>query len=97
MLARALLLSVAIAPPIYVLLAQQQAESRLMGVGALIVANSLTTSVSAPFWGYLADKACRAVMAIAAAGVGLLCLFTFAAVIYLSTVGRWSGVDPQRT
>ncbi len=78
-LARALLLSVALAPPFYVLLAQQQAESGLLGLGALIVANGLATSVSAPFWGYMGDRSCRAVMAIAAAGAGLLGLFTFAA------------------
>ncbi len=81
-LARALLLSVALAPPFYVLLAQQQSESGLMGLGALIVANGLATSVSAPFWGYLGDRSCRAVMAIASFGAGLLGLFTFAAVTF---------------
>jgi hypothetical protein len=78
-LARALLLSVALAPPFYVLLAQQQAESGLLGLGALIVANGLATSVSALFGGYMGDRSCRAVMAVAAAGSGLLGLFTFAA------------------
>ena len=81
-LARALLLSVALSPPFYVLLAQQQAESGLLGLGALIVANGLATTVSAPFWGYLGDRSCRAVMAIAALGAGLLGLFTFAAVTF---------------
>ena len=80
--ARALLLSVALAPPFYVLLAQQQAESGLLGLGALIVANGLAASVSAPFWGYMGDRSCRAVMAIAAFGAGLLGLFTFAAVTF---------------
>jgi hypothetical protein len=79
-LARALLLSVALAPPFYVLLAQQRSESGLLGLGALIVANGLATGISAPFWGYLGDRSCRAVMAIAAFGAGLLGLFTFAAV-----------------
>lgn len=51
-----------------------------MGLGALIVANGLATSVSAPFWGYMGDRSSRAVMAIAAAGAGLLGLVTFAAV-----------------
>lgn len=80
--ARALLLSIALAPPFYVLLAQQRSESGLLGLGALIVANGLATSVSAPFWGYLGDRSCRAVMAIAAFGAGLLGLFTFAAVTF---------------
>jgi hypothetical protein len=81
-LARALLLSVALAPPFYVLLAQQRSEAGLMGLGALIVANGLAASVSAPFWGYMGDRSCRAVMVVAAAGAGLLGLFTFAAVTF---------------
>jgi MFS family permease len=79
-LARSLLLAVALAPPFYVLIAQQQAQAGLLGLGALIVANGLATSVSAPFWGYLGDRSSRQVMALAAAGAGLLGIFTFAAV-----------------
>jgi hypothetical protein len=44
LLARALLLSVALASPFYVLRAQQYAGSGLMGLGALIIANGLATS-----------------------------------------------------
>jgi hypothetical protein len=79
-LARSLLLAVALAPPFYVLVAQQQAQAGLLGLGALIVANGLATSVSAPFWGYLGDRSSRRVMALAATGAGLLGIFTFAAV-----------------
>jgi len=79
-LARSLLLAVALAPPFYVLIAQQQAQAGLLGLGALIVANGLATTVSAPFWGYLGDRSSRQVMAIAATGAGLLGVFTFAAV-----------------
>jgi hypothetical protein len=78
--ARALLLAVALAPPFYVLIAQQQAEAGLLGLGALIVANGLATSLSAPFWGYLGDRSSRAVMVLAATGAGLLGVFSFAAV-----------------
>ena len=78
-IARALLLSVALAPPFYVLVAQQQADSGLLGLGALIVASGLASSLSSPVWGYLGDRSSRSVMAIAAAGAGLLALFTFAA------------------
>jgi hypothetical protein len=78
--ARALLLSVALAPPFYVLIAQGQAGAGLLGLGALIVANGLAASLSSPFWGYLGDRSSRLVMASAAAGAGLLGLFTFAAV-----------------
>ena len=51
--------AVALAPPFYVLVAQQQAESGLLGLGALIIANGLASSISAPFWGYLGDRSSR--------------------------------------
>ena len=77
---RTLLLAVALAPPFYVLIAQQQTQGGLLGLGALIIANGLATSLSSPFWGYLGDRSSRTVMAIAAGGAGLLALFTFGAV-----------------
>ncbi|HSJ47600.1 MAG TPA: MFS transporter, partial [Gammaproteobacteria bacterium] len=81
-LARSLLLAVALAPPFYVLLAQAQAQAGagLLGLGALIVANGLATSLSAPFWGYMSDRSSRQVMVCAASGAGLLGIFTYAAV-----------------
>jgi hypothetical protein len=78
--ARAMLLAVALAPPFYVLIAQQQSQAGLLGLGALIIANGLATTLSAPFWGYLGDRSSRLVMALAATGAGLLGIFTFAAV-----------------
>jgi MFS family permease len=71
----------ALAPPFYVLIAQEHAQAGLLGLGALIIANGLATSLSAPFWGYLGDRSSRRVMAGAAAGAGLLGVFTFTAVI----------------
>lgn len=76
-IARTLLLSVALASPFYVLVAQQSTDAGLVGLGALIVANGLANSVSAPFWGYIGDRASRDVMAIAATGAGLLGVFTW--------------------
>ena len=78
--ARALLLSAALLPPFYVLIAQQTSDAGLLGLGVLIVANGLASSLSSPIWGYLGDRSSRAVMAIAAAGVGAVGLLTFAAV-----------------
>ena len=76
---RILLLSVALAPPFYVLVAQQATGSGLAGLGMLIVAGGLASSISSPFWGYLGDRSSRGVMALAAAGAGLLAVLTFAA------------------
>lgn len=79
-LARASLLSVALAPPFFVLLAQQHTQGGLAGLGALIVANGLASSISSPFWGYLGDRSARRVMVLGAAGSGILGLFTWLAV-----------------
>ena len=86
-IARILLLSVALAPPFYVLVAQQQSQGGLLGLGALIIANGLAASLSSPFWGYLGDRSSRTVMSLAAAGAGLLGIVTFAAV---SLEWRWA-------
>ena len=79
-IARTLLLSVALAPPFYVLVAQAQSTAGLLGLGALIIANGLATSIASPFWGYMGDISSRWVMVAAAAGAGLLGIFTFTAV-----------------
>jgi len=80
-IARSLLLSVALAPPFYVLVAQQQSQAGLLGLGALMIANGLAASLSSPFWGYMGDRSSRGVMIIAATGAGLLALFTSTAVM----------------
>lgn len=77
---RALLLSVALAPPFYVLVAQQVAQTDIRSLGMLIVANGLAASCSAPFWGRWGDRSSRKVMAAASFGAGLLGVFTFCAV-----------------
>ena len=81
-LVRTLLLSVALAPPFYVLVAQQQTEAGLAGLGALIIANGLASSLASPFWGYLGDRSSRAVMALASGGAGVLALLTWAAIVF---------------
>lgn len=89
-MARTMLLSVALAPPFYVLIAQQFSQQDLFGLGALIVANGLAASISAPFWGYLGDQSSRMVMVIAAVGAGLLGILTFAAVQF-----KWQWLTGQ--
>ncbi len=81
LIARTLLLSVALAPPFYVLIAQSSANSALLGLGSLIIANGLASCLSAPFWGYMSDRSSRQVMVAAATGAGLLGAFTGIAVL----------------
>lgn len=94
--ARSLLLAVALAPPFYVLLAQQQAGGQLLGLGALIIANGLAASLSAPFWGYLGDRSSRSVMTLATAGAGLLGIATYTGVSlgwdWLGSEWGWAAV-----
>ncbi|PTY35945.1 MFS transporter [Saccharospirillum sp. MSK14-1] len=65
--ARALLLSLALAPPYYVVLVQQQGGSWL-GLGVLLMLSGLAASCSGPLWGRLSDRSSRWVMALAASG-----------------------------
>jgi len=74
--ARALLLSAALAPPFYVLLAQQQGEGSA-GLGLLIIASGLAGSLSAPVWGRMGDRSSRRVMVIASACAGATGLLTW--------------------
>jgi len=60
--ARALLLSVALAQPFYVLIVHDNVDGNLLGLGALIIANGLASSLSAPFWGYMGDKSSKRVV-----------------------------------
>jgi MFS family permease len=66
------LLAVALAPPFYVLLAQQQASGNLADLGMLVIASGLAAAVSSPLWGALGDRSSRSVMALGAAGAGVL-------------------------
>ncbi len=75
-IARAMLLSVALAPPFYVLLAQQRSAG-VTGIGMLIIASGLAGSLSAPVWGRMGDRSSRHVMVIAAAAAGLTGLVTW--------------------
>jgi hypothetical protein len=77
-LVRIALLSVALAPPFYVLLAQQASGSDLSALGLLIIASGLASTVSAPLWGRLSDRSARLVMVIAATLAGLLGIATWA-------------------
>lgn len=76
--ARVLLLSVALAPPFYVLLAHAGTEGS--GLGWLIIASGIGSGLSSPFWGKLADRTSRGVMMLAAGLNALLGLCVWACV-----------------
>jgi len=69
---RVSLLAVALAPPFYVLLAQQHAGGDPAGLGMLVIASGLAAGLSSPLWGVLGDRSSRTVMALGAAGAGVL-------------------------
>jgi hypothetical protein len=75
-IARSLLLSVALAPPFYVLLAQQHSQGTA-GLGMLIIASGLASSVSSPILGRMGDRSSRFVMSIAAAAAGIVGISTW--------------------
>ena len=75
-IARALLLSAALAPPFYVLLAQQNSDG-VTGLGLLIIASGLAASLSAPVWGRMGDHSSRRVMVIASVAAGVTGVLTW--------------------
>jgi hypothetical protein len=94
--ARLLLLSVALSPPFYILLAQSHTGAGAEGLGWLIVAAGLGASLSSPFWGRMGDRSSRSVMVLTAAGQGLLALGVFMAIELgmpgLTSPWPWAGV-----
>jgi hypothetical protein len=74
-IARALLLCSALSAPYYVILARRHETGVAGQLGFFIIAGGLASSLSAPFWGRLADWSSRTVMMLAAlitSGLGFL-------------------------
>ena len=69
---RIMMLAVALAPPFYVLLAQQWLGEDISILGYLIIASGVASSLSSPFWGKWGDRSSRRVMIYAASGAALL-------------------------
>lgn len=75
---RALLLCSALTGPFYVVLARQHSGGGAALLGTFLVAGGLATSLSAPFWGTMADRSSRRVMTLAALLTALLGVTLFA-------------------
>lgn len=73
-LARALLLSSALALPYIALLGQQQSGAQLGELGLLVVVSGLAGMLADPVWGKRADTSSRRVMRDAAIGTLICCL-----------------------
>jgi len=71
---RALLVSTALLVPFYAVLAREQTDAGLGGLGALLVAAGVAATISAGFWGRMADRSSRDVLRTASAVAGLLSL-----------------------
>lgn len=82
-ISRALLLGSALAAPFLVVLAQQ-AYSHASLLGTFILASGLASSLSASFWGYMADRSSRQVMILGGAIAAAICLATGTAALLLT-------------
>lgn len=69
---RALLVATALLVPFYAALAREQTDGGLSGLGALLVAAGIASTVSSGFWGRMADRSSRDVLRLSAAAAGLL-------------------------
>lgn len=76
LLARGLLVSTALASPVYVALALQQDEMNLTWLGWLVVASGAATATSASFWGVFSDRSSRGTMALSASMASIIGMAT---------------------
>lgn len=81
-LTRSLLLCSALTAPFYVVLAREYGGGHISLLGTFLVAGGLASSLSAPFWGTMADTSSRRVMILAAVltaslGIGAFCVMAW--------------------
>lgn len=89
-IARGLLLGVALSSPFYVVLAREKTEGELSGLALLLVASGLAGSLSAPIWGRMSDLSSRNVMMVSALICSALGLLVFALVFLDSGLLNWT-------
>ena len=77
-IARALMMSSALVAPYYVVLARESSDGAASMLGVLILAGGIAGSISAPFWGRLADLSSRKVLILSALIAGVLGVLVFA-------------------
>ncbi|KGD64664.1 hypothetical protein Y5S_02030 [Alcanivorax nanhaiticus] len=82
---RALLMSSSLASPFLVLLAQDQSSLPLL-LGSFVLASSLASTVSATFWGYMADTSSRNVMIRGGGLAAMICMLAGAFALWAPEV-----------
>lgn len=85
-ISRALLLCSALTAPYYVVLAQVHSGTEAYLLGLFIIANGIATSISAPFWGKMADKSSKSVMVYAAIITSALGIIMFSLITFFSSI-----------
>lgn len=89
--ARSALLSVEMAPPIFVLFAQETAGGSLGDLGLYMVASGLAAVLSSPFWGAVSDDSARKVMTVSALlGVVASAAALAVAAFVPESLGHWA-------
>ncbi|MDQ2069691.1 MFS transporter [Natronospira bacteriovora] len=77
LLARALLLTVEVATPLFVLFGQGVVVGSAVGLGMFVIAVGVAQVIGSPFWGYFADASARRVLywsALIAAAAGMVAI-----------------------
>ena len=82
-IARALLLCSALTAPFYVVLSQTYVGKEISILGIFVIAGGISSSLSAPFWGRMADVSSKRVMVNAALITSLLGILMFMLVTWV--------------
>lgn len=93
-ISRALLLCSALTAPFYVVLAQDYLGKDIRILGLFILANGIATSVSAPFWGRLADTSSKNVMVRAALITSALGILMFGIITWIPVLREQTWIYP---
>jgi MFS family permease len=93
-ISRSLLLCSALTAPFYVVLAQQYLGKDLYLLGLFILANGIASSLSAPFWGRMADTSSKGVMVRGALITALLGILFFVVMTWIPPIREFSWLYP---
>jgi hypothetical protein len=93
-LSRALFLCSALMAPYFVVLAQKGGGADIQSLGLFVVASGLASSLSATFWGFMADTSSKKVMTRAATLASSLGVVVFAIATFFPSVGATTWVYP---